>query len=56
MGMNNHFIYVSASCTPQKQTHLPAESWVDVITSDTAIAQQRVIIFSWQVCLINTLH
>jgi hypothetical protein len=54
--MNNHYIYVSAACTPQKQTQLPAENWVDLITSDTAIAQQRVIIFSWKVTLINTSH
>jgi len=54
--MNNHYMYVSAACTLQKQTQLPAESWVDLITSDTAIAQQRVIIFSWQISLINTSH
>jgi len=42
--MNNHN-YVSVACTLQKQTPLSAESWEDLITSYTAIAQQPVIIF-----------
>ena len=41
MGMNDHYIYGSAACALRKQPHLPAESWMDLITSDIDSAHSK---------------